>query len=1314
MLCRGLVRRHYGRFGSFRSLAQQPGVEFHIELARDCQALGDAGGWWGWQCRWWDLASGRAIGTTRKDKIVKAIRTTEEHLPGVTDWVLWTRRPLTPKDQKWYYGLSTDLTLHLWTADQVDEHLSGPGEIFRGTYFGDLVLVPDALEEMHNTAVASIRHRWMPDTHQPVDAERELRRVLGEAEPWGDLARLAEHLGDRVADLEQDATGLDERTAGSVDALAMLAREVIEAATESFAALESGDLDHLRERLVAGLPQPDNQMVVLCRRLRNLNHPASLPAVNILAHTAQVKRVLKSVESYMAVGVLVVVADAGSGKTHLAAQLTSAQVDRPAGVLLHGRDLHARSSLDDLAKSVVIQGSPVPSMEALVAALDAAGQRANRRLPVFIDGLNEAEDPRRWKQLLPTLKTILESYPYVLVVCTTRDDFVDFSLPDQIAHLEMGDFGHDTSDAVDKYFEHYKIDRGDAALPWEFLAHPLLLRLFCEVTNPERQSVVGVGAMPESLTALFERYLTQATQRVADLAPLTCQYSKDEAASAISTIGASLWKRQSRSIARSELRRELGEDGGLWQHSMVRALEHEGILVGARAEASDDIDVQIAFDALAGHLIADSMLKVLSSRSLESWLSDQATVAVLAGGTEERHPLAQDITRALAGLVPRRFPGMQFWTLAPEALRTEALFQTASLEAEYLDTATVDELLRLSMEPPHGPRDLFDRLRQARSAPDHPLNADALDSMLKPLPVADRDLRWTEWVRRRSKGVISDLVDMQNRWEASSDRTDADRLRAKWAMWTLTSTVSELRDQATSALFSFGMGDPESLFEMTLDALSTNDAYVVERMLAASYGVVMSHQLMDASFERVLAEYLSGLSKAFVGEAAEWPTDHWLCREYVRGTLALARRYCPDAIPGCWEGDKPITFASGPAVQVIGKEDERESEVRRTLHMDFKNYTLGRLIEDRRNYDFDDDRHQACVAHVLGLVWSLGWRASRFDSVEEDIARLDFRGDSARVERYGKKYGWSGFYTYAGQLVDGGELDVSRRLSDLHIDPSFPEAPSSAPPSANLLVDWTAEDDHSWITGGAVTAPDALLRLETIGEHPGAWVAVHGSLSGTDEMSGRQVWGLLHALLVDQKDGERLVSALMNRDDPGRWWIPEPPSDYYTFAGEIPWSPVFALNEDGDGSTEALYRRLVEIDDETSGEIEILAHHFSWESYHSHLNAAGGALVPSKLFSEAFDLRRIPRGFDQVTPEGRMAAISAGAPEGMTGNLLYIREDLLHQYAAGRCLVWLVWGERQLHPYREVEWLAEARRENSDIWKRVARASDVSERWVVS
>jgi hypothetical protein len=66
------------------------------------------------------------------------------------------------------------------------------------------------------------------------------------------------------------------------------------------------------------------------------------------------------------------------------------------------------------------------------------------------------------------------------------------------------------------------------------------------------------------------------------------------------------------------------------------------------------------------------------------------------------------------------------------------------------------------------------------------------------------------------------------------------------------------------------------------------------------------------------------------------------------------------------------------------------------------------------------------------------------------------------------------------------------------------------------------------------------------------------------------------------------------------------------------------------------------------------------------------------LFSEAFDLRCVSAGFDEVEPSSAVAARFFAAPAGFTGYLLYLRADLVRSYAAGRAIVTFAWGERRL------------------------------------
>lgn len=1305
LLCRGIVRQKFGSYGVFRALANQPGVEFHLRLDRRCDPLGDESRWWGWQCKWYDLPASGMLGATRRQQIKDGLRKTEAHVPGLTDWVLWTRRTLTKRDQQWFTGLSSRMRLHLWTSEEIDNLLNGQAAVLRSTYFGELVLTPDILKDIHSQAVAPIRTRWQPDVHHVRDTERELRRMLGEIEAWDVLRALSDELRANA-----QAVG----TAPPVPAsLEPFVTEVV-AVSQEFAStldriaegIRSGDLDLLRDELSSQLHALPENVASAPRHLRSGNHRAGLCATNAVADCHETVRVLGDVEDAFSSRLVAVLAPAGCGKTHLAAQLTTGTTTRPNGVLLHGRVLHETHSLDDLAGHVSIGAQPVPSMESLLAAVDAAGQRARHRLPVIIDGLNESEDPRTWKPLLASLEAMLAKYPYVLLVCTLRPEFVDDALPDGTRCIEIADYGEDTIVAIREHFRYWKIDATDVSLPG-FLRHPLTLRLFCEVTNPTRHKVVGVNAMPGSLTALFERYLEQVAVRVVELAPRAHRFYPQDVNSAIAAIATKLWDSQTRSIEIGELRKMLKDSQRPWDQSLVRALEHEGVLLRMPSNGSSAFEP--VYDLLGGHIIANALLSKHGQLSFERWLKESSTAASLAGDYDVRHPLADDIILSLVEQVPRRFHAKQLWQVVNEPLRGHALRMAASLEPASLDAVTVDALFELVRA---GDAEVLARLWEVRGTPGHPLNAEGLDRALQTMTVSDRDLRWTEWLRRNyddvfkpGRNVLRDLESLEQRWRTGRVHA-GDRLRARWVMWTLTSTVRRLRDQATCSLYWFGRVDPQALFGLTIDSLTVNDAYVGERMLAASYGVVMSHQLEDADFATPLKLLLEQLAEALVGATASAPTHHYLARLYVRGIVAFAVRFYESTLPSAFSDG--WTFATPAPIQPLGKGDAGAEEVERTLHMDFENYTLGRLFDDRHNYDMNHAGHQAAVAHVRGVVWALGWRKSTFDHLDRRIAQAAFRhgrGNRSPTERYGKKYGWIGFFTYAGLLEERGQYSRGNyRLSDVDIDPSFPEKPPTDG-DASVPEAWLApsiERHETWMREGTTSVPRGLVRRETIGGLQGPWLAVHGFVKAADRILGRAVWAFISAFATEKSSAQHLCAAIRAGSRP--WGARDVPSDHYIFAGEIPWHENFAYVALDEGA----YREEIRIRTNTVS-VEVLAHEYAWESYHSEMNRSGSALVPSHPFSARFDLRSSPQSFDQFLPDGTRATRTLSSVDGLDGNILYIREDILQQYLRHCALVWYAFGERDLRPYPTAppEWFVEVQRRQENAWSEILTESDL-------
>jgi hypothetical protein len=1265
LLWRSAVYRNYAKYGTFTARVQQPGVEFHLEIDKPGCPLGAVGRVFGWQTKWFaQLAPGTALSDTRKRQIVKSINATRKHWPNITDWVLVTKHPMTAGDQSWFTSLNVGMQLHQASHPELADLLVGDALTLREAYFGSLILTPERLKAEHDHSTARVKDRWVREVHQASDTEHLLRRILAQPDAWADVSDVGADIGRFSQDVAAAVAGLDTAAAADVTAVLDAASEIRTVLADIHDTFISGDVAHLlgagaRPTVAMPLAEPP-----VLRNLKSQSHPAAPALANLISYSREAAALIELVGDCVSTPLVVVSGNAGFGKTQLAAGLSaptpqSGSAELPAGVFMEGRFLARRHTLDDFARQTRINGKPVDSFDKVLAAVDAAAQRAGARLPLVIDGLNEAEAPKEWLPLLRQLFTLLPAYPNVLVVCTIRAAFVPDCIPPELPEAsELTGFVGNLDDAIALYFKHYKIDRGDAELPLDQLTHPLTLRIFCEVANPDRQESVRAESLPKSLTGMFDAYLDQLVTRVAHLHGHLHQM---DVLDGIVAIGAELWAAQSRVVPQGRAKELLGDTHRRWEDTLLYALEGEGFLI--RYPNGPGYDVGIVYDLLAGHVIARSLIAGHNG-GLRDVMSTDIAVARFASATA--HPLAYDIFRGLVGGMPRVAAG-QLWKIVPPQLQKAALLEAISLEAAHIDSATVEQLAGAA-DVLRGRRDLFDQLLPVRSVVGHPLNATFLDTILKDRSVAERDLRWTEWLRSRAGRLHSDVAALSVRWQQEPRRTEADKLRARWLMWTLTSTDRTLRDATTAALHWYGFHDPRGLFELAVDGATINDPYILERMLAASAGVAMTRQVHDPEFEPVLADFLGALAGLFTGPGASAPASHALTRHYTSQLFAITGRYYPAALPAGVA--LPLVFTPAPAVEMLPVGDARRDEVKHTIRMDFGNYTLGRLFVDRRNYDDEHPGHQEATAHVLGVVYALGYRGQLFEDAERSIDDTSRFRQGSKIDRYGKKYGWIGFHVHSALMADRGN---ATDWLEVDIDPSFPQQP---PPLSLKLPTWarqTPADDRKWLRDGIVKVPDTLAEVAELDGAGGPWVLTHAFLESQDVVTGRRTFGLFNIVLVDQSELPRLLDHLDTVVHPGRDLI-DIPASYYTFAGEIPWSAGFAAPEPAQAPS-SVYRDRLRLPDGDL-EFEVVSHNYAWESYHSPMNDADG-YTPGKLVAQAADLRGVAHGFDQVEPDGTAASRTFSAPAGFEGHLLYQRLDLLMSYAAGRAIVTFGWGERQ-------------------------------------
>lgn len=264
------------------------------------------------------------------------------------------------------------------------------------------------------------------------------------------------------------------------------------------------------------------------------------------------------------------------------------------------------------------------------------------------------------------------------------------------------------------------------------------------------------------------------------------------------------------------------------------------------------------------------------------------------------------------------------------------------------------------------------------------------------------------------------------------------------------------------------------------------------------------------------------------------------------------------------------------------------------------------------------------------------------------------------------------------------EYRILDRTSDCDVGPRFPgdkriwdvELPKVFWRAPRVAV--------RWLRDGPSPTHRNLLAPKVVDGLSGPWLLLDGfvRLEGTHS---REVWTFLRALFLKEDVIARLRERIEETAYLGNHKIPEAADDFYTFAGEVPWSPRFgAVLRRRDGSAKRHLENAVAwySPNRTSYPVEIPVQYWAWESYHSQLNRVSGVKFPAPALCEHCRLRGQEASFERRDDSGKVASIYRELDEAGSGShLLYMRAGLIDEYLAdtGQRLVWIPWGERTLH-----------------------------------
>lgn len=1373
-LCYQVAKTHYGHLGRFTSVDDSgggDGVEFYLTFPDGTE--------WGWQAKFY-APGARLNDSNRKTNIRGSlVRALNVH-PRLTKWILCVPMTFTPDENAWFRGTERkrnsrgtfaslpeaiptgrSVEIDLWSESDFGTWLTEPR--FAGKrhfFFGDLELDHGWFTRLLNKQRPNVSLEYQPGLHVTTNIDKVLETYLATSSALDRLTTHFEELKElrtytrniishQISEVLHDQLDLESWLSKIqcviddieiiIDALNQgeflkASRSNFKTSTSMFETISDSILSNLATKISAinftGVPDSyieDKKQ----RQLTELSSSFEIALDRVSAISTWL--------DWMLSPALHIYGEAGVGKTHVVFDLCHRYLesDFPA-IFLSARGFrNGRSLVEQLRDRLDVP--PSYSWSDLLAALDSVAQAYRRRLPIVIDGLNESgpvDYNNLWITDLHSLIAEIKNHPALLLITTCRTSYLSGIWPnsqyDSIHHFHTVEgFGFfQATEAVAAYFKHYKLNANLSLAPLQQFSHPIYLRIFCEAHNSDNQSEQEVYFGEVSLYEVFDRYLLNINRKVVERT--NARPGQDILSPILQELSSQLWESKVRSIPLETFIRMTDDRNDVpWTQSKAEAILSEG-LVTSRDYVQNEERVGFTYDLLGGYLIAKYLLS-LHETNFASFLSNPIAQSALLGIGGPAHPLAEDIGRCLAALWIR-IHGQQLHIITNDtAYKKFVLPVIFELPAKYISEHEIS-LISDSIKESDQIQNILVWAQSVLLVPNHPLNTKFLTDVLSSMSLTQRDLTWSEALRKdeRTFQFMSQALS-QGFFTEIAELHENISLLAEFIVWLQTSTNRTLRDLSTRALHQYGQQFPSDLLKLFKQFILIKDPYIIERMLAAVFGVIITFRNRpseDSFVTNCLPAFARTTYDVFFAPGAVSATSHVLSRNYAQRIIAEAIKRHPSLLT---PSEIARTHQPYPADlhQVWGRSVNRDTDRylggNSPLGLDFRNYTLARLVQGRRNYDFEHPGFLEIEEKVWWRIYDLGYRLEDFAEIDAEISDMSYRSRSAdgrKIERYGKKYAWVAYYEIAGSLIDDEKLEHDIKIFN-DIDPSFPNEPQRYEFAND---DWLGRDEPStgkWIVEGGIPDIVPLLITSEPSSLPGNWILLDGHVTQSDEAIGRERFLYVRSFFVLNNEFQNFMDHFAQQSFASRW-LPEKPEFEEHYAADLPPSLVldewkimtfspkstdssveespFIWDEDNSKElqdfqkpSESLIEDLLE--KIQSGELVVnpnwrasepyeekfeISHTVvdaSWPDYKSAANPSWSVTVPSRELIDRLHLRQRPHSFEYEDSDGDLRSVFFKYNlNGNAQHFAFISSDSLDSFLLqhDKRLVWAVWGERSL------------------------------------
>jgi hypothetical protein len=1348
-----LMNSKYGHLGKFTAIdgsGGDGGIEFYLDL--------HTGERWGWQCKFFG-GNGRLNISNRKKAISDSLVTSCHNNKILTKWFLCLKTNMTgslttkggaikPGERDWFENvlpsfipLNNNVQLDFLGEDELISLIGEIGNLgIRNFFFGQLEFVHEWFVKRFDEHFYQVRDKYIPELHTMDDFHQSII----------DYTLLSSNydlfLTTRIRELEEieravngELNHFNELSGQNDNERHYLAKcrkffdEFFQYASNTYSALNqisvliSNYQQHeLKNMDWETIHSSNNVYLASLLSLLDTGSDSHKRLGKLVYY--EMRAFIRHFENFLRNYVhpltfqLHFFADPAEGKTHLSCEIAFKRIsgEMPA-IFLTGSKFNNENILED----AILKLLDIPraySFEQFLQALDIYGDTLKVKIPFIIDGLNETIHGKLlspiWRTHLPALITKISATRNVVLITTCRNSYRDEIWGDHdnsSFYFLRGFDGYEvTKIAISRYFQRYHIKADLNFSNLDRFYKPIFLKLYCEIKNPSWGNGIEVEVNIDSDNSddLFEMYFKKINDTVVSKVHFL-RKNESFITTSLAIIARYLWEHDTREIPLDIYYRLLDGDSYNAEISKADLLINEGLLITRDFRLTGE-HISITYELMSGYLIARYLVSSLTVNDFKP----RGEFHNKIGLEGEGHPLCENIIGELALLFPKYKEKMlhDLYTKNDDRyIVSQSLASLWLLSPIYIRSIDIDRIRSLFSSSESGRKSIIHFCTSTINHTSHPFNADFLGAELMGLSVAERDLSWSEYIRKKEhvlKQYIQEFVDqIMDPQHISELLVQKLNLAAKYISWLLTSTDINLRDLATRGLWHYGRRFPDKYLEICITSINCNDPYVWERTLAALYGICMAEHMQEDFHQGVLQTIGRSVFDTIFSECSFFKTTHLMARDYARGIVRVALFHNPDLLSS---REHVLLFPPYRTLTEIPSAiAEQEHQIfKKPLGMDFSNYSIGYIVKNGHGYNNPPEK-QLVRRQILFRITQLGWTDELFDEIDRDLVphHLD-RSDRPKIERYGKKYSRIALYEMAGYHDDLGILPKEHthyRVSYADIDPSFPREVSSAPTFTTDLLGDRNIPLLEWLENGDFPPVEKYLKHSF--NNYDEFICLDAFIKQEDKASRRESFVFIRSFLVFENNYAELMSLIKHQPLENRW-LPEKRDNYEAYSGEIylfdeatydNYSEFsFLLSEekkmvkrgeegyhpkyifkDGTVNFKIQYPKQIEATIKHTKEFRtlmpVMTYLGSWDN--KEINPGGAINMISREIALELDLQPKAQFPDLFDSDGKCASRTIEFLDGTTNrhSLVFLRRDLLEEYMSrkGLRMIWAVWGERE-------------------------------------